>query len=392
MVLYKPNAAKNHQNSAENQGRIATGACGRGPICRMSDPLFDFAVFGSTPTAQLLAGLLAGEHAKKVLLVGHSRAGYRLPRGIDLSVAPITRPRSWSILTQTAPEAARFVSRIAGRSAVSRTDPVFFAQEPHATEALSHIRHMANGFGIAAEPVSQSVLGGNRSGIILRDALKLNRPQLETELERWLASRSVLRPTPSSVTIGNDGGVELESQDALLGARQAVLADDEAIMRWLPLRQWPTLLRRVPSTSILTTPTRPLAASIMHELDSGLFLTQQIEGGIAAYGPGEQADFSEHLRALLGQDRRVEQAGQTSFAALATKDGAPAFGRAAGLGADVVAATGSYGAFIVPALARWLAGEASSEEAHWFDLHLVNREGQSKRVDEFSWPAKSLTA
>jgi len=88
----------------------------------------------------------------------------------------------------------------------------------------------------------------------------------------------------------------------------------------------------------------------------------------------------------------VSPAAAKTFAALATKDGAPAFGRAAGLGADVVAATGSYGAFIVPALARWLADEASSEEAHWFDLHLVNREGQSKRVDEFSWPAKSLTA
>jgi len=357
----------------------------------MSDTLFDFAVFGSTPTAQLLAGLLAGEHGRKVLLVGHNRAGYRLPRGMDLSVAPITRPESWSILTETAPEVARLVTHIAGRSAVSRIDPIFFAQEPHACEALSHIRHMASGFGIAAEPLGQSILGGNRSGIILRDALRLNRPHLEMEFESWLADRSVLRPIPSSVTIGNDGGVQLETPDKPLSARQAVLADDEAIIRWLPLRQWPTLFRRVPSTSILTTPTRALAASVMLELDSGLFLTQQTEGGIAAFGPGERAEFSEHVRALLGQDRRLEQAGQTSYVALATRDGAPAFGRAAGLGADVVAATSCHGAFIVPALARWLTGEASAGEALWFDLHLVNRGDQSKRVDEYCWPAERPT-
>lgn len=354
----------------------------------MSDAEFDFAIFGSTAMAQLLAGLLGGEHGRKVLLVGQNRASYRLPRGVDLSVAPVTRPQSWSILNALTSETARRATRIAGRNAISRLDPIFFAEDSRAIEALSHMRHMAGGFGIAAEPVGQSILGGNRTGVVLRDALRLNRPQLETGLERWLAACSVERPSPLSVAVESDGAVNIGTRNGMISARQAVLADDEAIMSWLPLRQWPTLFRRTHHTSILTTPTRPLAAAIMLELDTGLILSQQAEGGVAAFGPGDMAAFSEHLQGLLGQNRQLEQAGQTRYSALATADGAPAFGRVAGLGADIVANTGCYGAFIAPALARWLADRASNDEAAWFEQHLVNRTSEQNSVEEFQWPVR----
>ena len=358
----------------------------------MNEAEFDFAIFGSTPMAQLLAGLLSGEHGRRVLLVGQNRSGYRLPRGLDLSVAPITRPQSWAMLGRTSAETARLVTRIAGRNALSRVDPVFFAEAPRAGEALSHMKHMAVGFGIAAEPMGQSMLGGNRSGMVLRDALRLNRPQLETGLERWLKDCSVHRLVPHAVTVGSDGAVNIEIEGTTIKAHQAVLADDEAIIGWLPLRQWPTLFQRTQHTSILTTPTRPLAATIMLELDKGLFLTQQAEGGVAAFGPGEMSAFSRHLQSLLGQNRQVEQAGQTGYPALATRDGAPAFGRAGGLGADIVANTGCYGAFISPAIARWLAGRATADEARWFEQHLVNRTGSERPVDEFHWPVGGRAA
>jgi hypothetical protein len=349
----------------------------------MSEPDFDFAIFGSTPLAQFLAGLLAGSHNKKVLLAGENRASYRLPRGIDLSVAPMTRPQSWTILVGTIPEASRLMTRIAGRGTLSRVDPIFFAEGPREIEALSHIRHMAVGFGVAAEPVAQSTLGGNRAGIVLRDAFRLNRAHMETGLEQWLAQSRVQRVVPQSVTVDKDGRVELAQNGTCYSARQAVLADDEAIMAWLPLRQWPTLFRRRQHSSILTAPTRPLTSSIMLELDWGLFLTQQPEGGVAAFGPGERAEFSAHLQGLLGEDRQIVQAGQTSYPALVTRDGAPAFGRVEGHGADIVAGTGCYGAFIAPALARWLAGAASRVEAHWFEQHLVDRDSPSAAVAEF---------
>ena len=98
-VIYKPNAAKNHQNTRSWGGRIATGQSGG-----MTEAHADFVVVGSTPLARLVAGLLASVHGKTVVFSGESQSGYRLPRGLDLSVAPITRPETWALLKAVLPE------------------------------------------------------------------------------------------------------------------------------------------------------------------------------------------------------------------------------------------------------------------------------------------------
>src|SRR5690606_41187765 len=36
---------------------------------------------------------------------------------------------------------------------ICRVDPILFAEEPEALEALAHMRHMASGFGLAAEKI-----------------------------------------------------------------------------------------------------------------------------------------------------------------------------------------------------------------------------------------------
>jgi hypothetical protein len=349
----------------------------------MSDPVADFAVLGSTPLARLVAGLLAGTHGKTVLFVGEGQSGYRLPRGIDLSVAPITRPETWALLKAGTAETQRLVARIAGRGALNRVDPVVFAGSPRAREALSHVAHMAQGFGTASEPVVPSLLGQNRSGLILRDALRLNRAVLEPATEKWLADQGVRREIPERVSVRADGSVILHVGGKAVNARQAILADDAAILAHLPLPQWPPLLRRRTTSSILTTPTKPLLSPIMLEVDTGTLLMQQPEGGIAGTGPDDLATFSLRMQALLGRERQVQQAGQTSFTALITLDGAPALGRVGSVGADIVAGLGSIGAFLAPALARWMAGAATSSEAAWFAARLISRNGRTLPVSEY---------
>lgn len=344
----------------------------------------DFAVIGSSPLARLLAGLLASVHGRKVIVVGESQSSYRLPRAVDLSVAPITRPETWALLAEGIADTKRLLSRIAGRSAFSRVDPVFFSGTTSGAEALSHMRHMAQGFRIAAEPVRQSLIGQGQTGVVFRDAILLNRPALEPALDQWLDKHQVQRLVADRITVATDGSAVILAQGQDFAAQQAVLADPEAIMSFLPLRHWPSLFRRQPTATILTTPTQPLAAPIMLEIGTGAMLLQQSEGGIAAIGPGDMAGFASRIQALLGRERRVDQAGQSAFSALLTADGAPAVGRAAGTGADVVAGLGMSGAFLAPALASWLAGDAQPHQAHWFGARLVNRTAKSPNVTEYA--------
>lgn len=379
-AIYKRNGAKNHQNTQMWVGRIATGT-DRG----MSGASADFAILGSTPLARLVAGLLASAHGKSVLFGGESQSAYRLLRGLDLSVAPVTRPESWALLKALLPETLRLVSRIGGRRAWSRIDPIVFTESAAGREALGHIRHMALGFGHAAEPVPPAAIGPGRDGILLRDTVLLHRPALETGLDQWLEQSGVRRIAPhESLRIEPDGRAELAGGDSSIAIGQTILADDAAIIAHLAPAQWPALLARRGASTIFTEPTRPIAAPVMHRLESGLTLVQQQDGrGIAAMGPGSIDPFAAALGILLGRERDFRRAGQSSYETLVTMDGAPALGRVGGGGPDVLAGLGPSGVFLAPAIARWLCGRAEPAEAAWCGARLVDRDAAASLVAEY---------
>lgn len=347
----------------------------------------DHVIIGSSLLARLLAGLLAATHGQRVIFVGQSQSGYRLPRGLDISIGAFTRPESWALLRDGLPELNRLLGRIGGRSAWQHIDPILFAGNADCVEALSHIRHMATAFDMNVEPAPTASVGNDRSGIMMRDAVYLQQTVLEPILDRWLAQSGVRHLAPQRVTVDADGSTRLQVDGADVLARHAILADSEAITTHLPLRQWPTLFRRMETSTILTRPTRPLAAPVMIDADTGAVLHQLTEGGIVGIGRGDLAHFSALLQALLGGERLVEQVGQTAYQRLWTLDGAPAVGRVADSGADIICALEPYGAFLAPALARWIAGVASAAESNWFGNRLVTRGTGASPVADFMPPA-----
>lgn len=344
----------------------------------------DFVIVGSTPLARLVAGLLASTHGKSVVFSGESQSGYRLLRGIDLSVAPITRPETWALLKTGLPEVLKLISRIGGRRTWSRPDPIFFAETAAAREALAHVRHMAAAFGHAAERVPEKAIGPGRDGLLLRDAVLLHRPTLEVAMDRWLDQHGVRRQRDGeSLVVQSDGSAILQAGDDSFEIGQAVLADDVAIIGHVKGAQWPALLSRQLTSTILTEPTRLIVAPVMHQLDSGLTLVQQAARGIAAIGPGTIDPFALALGVLLGREREYRQAGQSNYEALVTMDGAPAVGRLGGSGPDILAGLGPTGAFLAPAIARWLCGVAGPAEGAWLAARLVDRPVEHSPVAEF---------
>lgn len=339
----------------------------------MTASRLDFVVVGNTPQARLIAGLLAGSHGKAVALQGESQSGYRLARGLDLSVGPVTRPETWALLRHLVPETHKLVARAAGRRTWSRIDPIFFADAPGGREAIGHIRQMASAFGHAAERVPSRDLGQDRDGIVLRDATLLHRPALERGLDRWLEKLGVRRLDEATpLRIAADGSATHAGTSEVEFA-QTVLVGDAALARYLDNRDWPQLLFSESASTILTEPTPPIASPVMHQLDTRLTLLQPADRGISALGPGAIDAFTMGLRDLLGSERPFRQAGQSSYQRFVTRDGGPAVGRIGGTGLDVVAGFGMQGAFFAPALARWFCGAATSEEDRWLRDRLVDR-------------------
>ncbi|KRB01347.1 hypothetical protein ASD83_07530 [Devosia sp. Root685] len=351
----------------------------------MSEPQLDFAVFGSSALAGLVAGLLASRHKRHVVMVGDAQARYRLPRTLDISVAPITRPETWALLKASLPDTSKLITKIGGRQALRRIDPIFFADGLAAREALGHFSHMARAHGMILETVPPAKIGTDRAALRINDAVTIHRPSFEPALETWLAELGIRRFAPETATMAPGGATLIKTDDEALVARRAILVDDSAIFRCLPGWQWPAQLLRRQHATILTASSRHLAGPIMTQLDSGITLVQHEEGGMAAMGPGNLSAFSGELGILLADAGQLQQVGQVGYETLITNDGAPLLGPVAADGPLILTGLGSIGAFLAPVLARWLAGEASQDEAEWCEARRADKRGLGRAVAEFNF-------
>lgn len=353
----------------------------------------DVAVFGSTPMAKLLAGLLASAHGKRVALIGESDAAFRLTQGADLSAAPLTRPATWALLAHLVPETMRVLSRFGARSAQLRLDPIFYAKGPYGCEALAHIRHVVAGFGHAAERASTEAVGEDHEGLVLRDAVLLLRPQLEPLLDTWLTSLGVLalRRGQAHIEMIPGGGATIAAGENGMEAELAVLADDEAILAHVGGGPLARVAAVAEATSILTEPTRPLPSPFMIEIEDGAHMLQHPSGSIAAIAMGAPPAAVPVIGRLLARHQHLRRAGQVAFPRLIPHDGAPLAGPPSGGGPIILAGLGLPAVFLAPAIARWVAGKASPSEAAWFAAHGLDRDVAQSAVAEIA-PLRAIEA
>ncbi|KQT49778.1 hypothetical protein ASG47_05565 [Devosia sp. Leaf420] len=330
----------------------------------MPDIAVEFAVFGASPLACLVAGLLAERHGKTVVQIAEPEARYRLTRSIDLSIAPITRPETWTLLGKLVPETQKLLTRIAGRRVLRRLDPLLYAHHAEGQEALGHIAHMARANGLMADRVANSKLGPNRSAFRFGDVLTIDRQTLLPRSEKWLTGLGVRRLRPDFATLHADGVTELADGENTIRAARSILIDEAAIMRHVPTAQWPDVLQTRPHASILISAKHRLSSDVMLNLDTGLTLIQLDGGSVAATGPGTLSQFSARLAQTLLDRGVTQQIGQSGFDALVSLDGTPIID-ALDTGLVILAGLGTTGAFLAPLFARYLTNSASDEEAVW---------------------------
>lgn len=349
----------------------------------MADGPYDFAVLGSTPLALLVAGLLATAHRKKVVLVSEAHSGFRLTRGFDLSVGPITRPETWALLKTTAPEVRKLLAGFGAKTALERVDPQMVSETAAGTEALMHVRHLLLAHGI---PVERLTAQGAGTTYRVRDALFIRRALLASPAAKWLEKAGVkcLPADGTAVTLGRDGVTIARGAETFEAAR-AIAADDTAILDHTDPEEREKLLKVANVTTLLTEPMKALSAPLTLVVDRGLMLLQQ-KGVVQALAAGG-ADAVARVNARLGGNGRMRLAGQTGFGMLTPADGAPIVGEMKTLRASVIAGLGPVAAFLAPAIARSFAGASTPAEQAWFAAREVK---DSPRPDVAEY-AGSLT-
>ena len=344
---------------------------------------FDFAIFGSSPTALLLGGLLATTHGRSVCLIGEPWSPWRLARRLDAGFLVATRPHIWALLRAGSQETTRIINGI-GKGLVEHVDPVLIAETPQSLEAVAHMRAVAAGTGYTMERVADRSLAEPAAAWALRDIPALVSGKAEPAISQWLDNSGARRwrPQDAEIAIRRDGTVRIRSLGREVDAGQAVLADDAAILAWLP-EAARERLRLIPARTVLTEPTRPIAAPIVRYLDRRVTLSQRGKSGITAIATGDR-EISERIGSTLAPQAPLRRAGDVGHTLVETGDGAPLVAYGAGTRTRLIAGFGDAGLFFAPALARFLAGTASAAESAFFAAHDSGRGNARQQVADFS--------
>jgi hypothetical protein len=350
---------------------------------------FDFAVCGSSPFAMLLAGLLATAHGKRVCLVGEPWSPYRLPRRLDVSVQPATRPETWALLKQSGAEAAKLLGSI-GRGLYERVDPLFVAETRATADYLAHMRWVALGLGIAAERAAEPGLTANGTVCRIRDAVMLVGGKAEPAIEAWLqdAGVSLIRASSAAFAQRRDGTATIRAGSDVVEAAAVVLADDAAILERLPAGDRHRALTVSAGIGVLAEPQKPQTAVMIQYLDRDIVVYQRaLKGPVLALAGGEAESALARVGASLAD--RARRTGQSIFRHVGTSDGAPLMGRMGKGRMIVIAGLGACAAFLAPAVARMLADAASAEERAYFEARDAAR-GPGRQAVADAVPTQAL--
>ena len=342
----------------------------------MTEQVKTIAVVGASPFAWLLAGLLASDHSRAIVLLSPPPNPYVLRALPSLSLAPVTRPQTWSMLLGHARPAVRRLSRIVPTIG-ERIDVRMFARSPEAATALSHMRHIADGFGYPADPVEKSPLG---TSVGLRDVRMIDAGALHAAAPSWLTAANVaVLNSMDGLKIRRDGSARFGTT----AIDQVILADDDAIVQWLDPDEIGTFARLETWTGVETAPQRHARYRAGFDLDTGAVFAQASDGVVRAAARNDDGKALTRIADCLTLDPAPRLAAQSGFTRLCSHDGAPVLGPTRRGKLFVVAGLGVLDLVLAPLVAGIISERASGLEVEWAAAHGADLRQPRREVAEF---------
>jgi hypothetical protein len=308
---------------------------------------YDFAIFGGNALGSLVAGLLAHDHNKQVLLIADPISPQRLPRGIDLALLVASRPQSWKMLRRGVAETTALMASLGAQRAVEMVDVRLTADLPQAKTALAHVAATARGYGQPSQ------------GEIFHSVPRLSAPISLADSRVVTIERDAAR-----LEFTRGGVAQLAVSGELADVSQIVIADDAALLDLLPPDQRPLQLTLQSMTATLTAPARKLPTPVVIYPDRGVTLQQRPDLSVLALVSGD-SDVEARLASTLPGPFPLQRLATTHFRRVATSDGAPMIGRVKPSRLMVLTGLDAAAAFFAPIVARHLAGVPADDEKPW---------------------------
>ncbi|WP_417580479.1 hypothetical protein [Pelagibacterium sp.] len=342
----------------------------------MTEQAKTIAVVGASPFAWLLAGLLASDHSRAIVLLSPPPNPYALRPLPSLSVAPVTRPETWSIVSAHAKPALRRLGRIVP-NIVERIDVRVLAHSIQASIALGHMRHVAEGFRQPIDPIETSPHGTSMG---LRDVSLIDSSAFYQAAPAWLAASNVaVLNSVDGLKIRRDGTARFGTTSI----DQVILADDNAIIEWLDADDISQFARIEHWSGVQTASQKAARYRAGIDLDTGTVFSQTGDGVIHAAARNDDGKALLRIADCLALDSAPRVAARTEFARLFSHDGAPMLGPTRRGKIYVVAGLGPLDLILAPLIAGIVCERASGIEAEWAAAHGADLRQPRSEVAEF---------
>jgi len=339
----------------------------------------EFAIVGTGLLPALLAGCLAHRHGRRVALVPEPSPQYRLAQTLFASFGFWTRPESWALQRATRAEAMQLLSEIGGRQTLWKGSPAVRCHDEASARAMAHMMHVAGYFGLEMDKQAEGLEPGPGARYRIRGESFVHATFLWPRLFAWLRAGNVTIAEGAAVQVRRDGTASIAGGQS----EKVVLTDSGSISTLLGAEERARHFDTHYASAILTEPVR-MASPIVCEPATGFGAWQQLSGTVAITGNMPLRELARRAAMNLQFAAPARRAGEIENTHQTPGDGAPLVGRSSPSRLHIVSGLGSYGLFLMPSVARLLAGEATETELAYWAPRAPGRARRSSAIGEFS--------
>ena len=353
---------------------------------------FEFGIMGTSLQAALLAGLLVKKHKKTICLFTKSYVLERLPRQICLSFNLSTRPKTWEIQENTISEATTIITKIGGRHALERVNPIIVCKGKPGGQAMAHMYHLLSSNDYEIERLSKQQYPATSGAYKIRGAKIVHSQIMWPRLFKWLKTVGVeiLDPEKFELVFRRNGSVlakpykKTDYDSNMIEMDKFILADEESIIAHARKKDIERLFIPIQTSAIIATASYENKEKLTLNPEYQFSAISNLNGGykVLANAPlnmlgALMADFVDH-------HVKFHLQGKTTFNFLKPRDGAPVIGNPTPSSPWLLGGFGSHALFLTPAIARYIAQAADEQEMEYFTAHTASKKRNNKIIADYS--------
>ncbi|MCF6327091.1 MAG: hypothetical protein L3J21_07360 [Devosiaceae bacterium] len=292
----------------------------------------------------------------------------------------------------TLSESSAIISKIGGKNALTRANPLILSKGKSGGQALAHMYHLLRSNDYEIERLSNQKYPATSGAYRIRGAKTVRSQVMWPQLFKWLRELGVIIVDPGEFTFSfrRDGSVVAKSSKGLKSDLRAIemdrfiLADEASILTYGRNEDVSRLFMPVKTSAIVTAPSGQNKEKFILNPEYNFCATSSPDGGYKVLADAPIDKFGVLLADFVDPNPEFHLQGKAVFNTLKSRDGAPIIGSITPSLPWLLGGFGNYAIFLTPAIARYVSEVATDDEQEYFTAHTASKKRKTHTISDYS--------